>query len=113
MCKLLVILNAMVKSRFYPAVVPLLAFAGLSVGGQLEELKKISWKVIVIFMVVSTCCCFYHCSNWIQHKRGNLVDKNQYNISEKLFELNSFSKKTRQDLHKIPELSGQEFKTSQ
>ncbi|MDC9598418.1 M20 metallopeptidase family protein [Xenorhabdus anantnagensis] len=41
------------------------------------------------------------------------MNKNQYNISEKLFELNAFSKKTRQDLHKIPELSGQEFKTSQ
>ncbi|MDX7986063.1 amidohydrolase [Xenorhabdus sp. 12] len=37
---------------------------------------------------------------------------NQYNVSEKLFELSEFSKKTRQDLHKIPELSGQEFKTS-
>ncbi|MDX7999388.1 amidohydrolase [Xenorhabdus sp. Reich] len=41
------------------------------------------------------------------------MNKNQYNVSEKLFELNEFSKKTRQDLHKIPELSGQEFKTSQ
>ncbi|MBN6360015.1 MULTISPECIES: M20 metallopeptidase family protein [Providencia] len=38
---------------------------------------------------------------------------NKYNISEKLFALETFSKKTRQDLHKIPELSGQEFKTSQ
>ncbi|MGL4826993.1 MAG: hypothetical protein ACRC24_05875 [Vibrionaceae bacterium] len=34
------------------------AFAGLSVGGQLEELKKMSWKVIVIFMIVATCCFF-------------------------------------------------------
>lgn len=40
------------------------------------------------------------------------MDKNRYNVSEKLFELNEFSKKTRQYLHKIPELSGQEFKTS-
>lgn len=37
---------------------------------------------------------------------------NKYNISEKLFTLEAFSKKTRQDLHKIPELSGQEYKTS-
>ncbi|PHM57842.1 amidohydrolase [Xenorhabdus hominickii] len=41
------------------------------------------------------------------------MNKNQYNVSEKLFELNEFSKKTRQYLHKIPELSGQEVKTSQ
>lgn len=38
---------------------------------------------------------------------------NLYNINTKLLKLESFSKKTRQDLHKIPELSGQEFKTSQ
>lgn len=37
---------------------------------------------------------------------------NKYNISEKLFTLEAFSKKTRQDLHKIPELSGLEYKTS-
>ncbi|HIE4219304.1 TPA: M20 metallopeptidase family protein [Proteus mirabilis] len=37
---------------------------------------------------------------------------NIYNVSEKLFQLNDFSKKTRQDLHKIPELSGEEYKTS-
>ncbi|UNH30895.1 M20 metallopeptidase family protein [Moellerella wisconsensis] len=37
---------------------------------------------------------------------------NLYNVSEELFKLNSFSKKTRQDLHQIPELSGEEFKTS-
>ncbi|MBD2811257.1 amidohydrolase [Xenorhabdus sp. Vera] len=41
------------------------------------------------------------------------MNKNKYNVSEKLFALNEFSKKTRQYLHRIPELSGQEFKTSQ
>ncbi|KMJ45736.1 hypothetical protein ABLB69_09335 [Xenorhabdus khoisanae] len=46
------------KVSFLSCCVPLLAFAGLSVGGQLEELKKMSWKVIVIFMIVSTCCFF-------------------------------------------------------
>lgn len=38
---------------------------------------------------------------------------NKYNISDKLFALEAFSKKTRQDLHKIPEPSGQEYKTSE
>ena len=38
---------------------------------------------------------------------------NKYNISDKLFMLEAFSKKTRQDLHKIPEPSGQEYKTSE
>ncbi|WP_099124913.1 M20 metallopeptidase family protein [Xenorhabdus stockiae] len=37
---------------------------------------------------------------------------NKYNVSDTLFSLEQFSKKTRQDLHKIPELSGREFKTS-
>lgn len=38
---------------------------------------------------------------------------NQYNISEKLQAFEAFSKKVRQDLHQIPEPSGEEFKTSQ
>ena len=46
------------KVSFLSCCVPLLAFAGLSVGGQLEELKKMSWKVILIFMIVSICCFF-------------------------------------------------------
>lgn len=46
------------KISFLSCCVPLLAFAGLSVGGQLDELKKMSWKVILIFMIVSTCCFF-------------------------------------------------------
>ncbi|MBD2780315.1 M20 metallopeptidase family protein [Xenorhabdus szentirmaii] len=41
------------------------------------------------------------------------MKKNRLNVNEKLFELSEFSKKTRQDLHQLPELSGQEFKTSQ
>lgn len=51
-------IDAVAKISFLSCCVPLLAFAGLSVGGQLEELKKMSWKVILIFMVVSTCCFF-------------------------------------------------------
>lgn len=46
------------KVSFLSCCVPLLAFAGLSVGGQLEELKKMSWKVILIFILVSSCCFF-------------------------------------------------------
>lgn len=52
------ILNATAKISFLSCCVPLLAFAGLSVGGQLDELKKMSWKVIVLFLVVSTSCFF-------------------------------------------------------
>ncbi|MGL5334747.1 MAG: hypothetical protein ACRC9R_01145 [Enterovibrio sp.] len=51
-------IGAVSKISFLSCCVPLLAFAGLSVGGQLEELKKMSWKVIVIFMIVATCCFF-------------------------------------------------------
>lgn len=46
------------KIQFLSVCVPLLAFAGLSVGGQMEELQKMSWKVIVIFLIVATTCFF-------------------------------------------------------
>lgn len=46
------------KIQFLSICVPLLAFAGLSVGGQMEELQKMSWKVIVIFLIVATSCFF-------------------------------------------------------
>ncbi len=46
------------KVSFLSCCVPLLAFAGLSVGGKMDELKQMSWKVIVIFLVVSTACFF-------------------------------------------------------
>lgn len=52
------VLDATAKISFLSCCVPLLAFAGLSVGGQLDELKKMSWKVIVLFLVVSTSCFF-------------------------------------------------------
>lgn len=51
-------LESVGKIQFLSVCVPLLAFAGLSVGGQMEELKKMSWKVIVIFLVVATSCFF-------------------------------------------------------
>lgn len=46
------------KVSFLSCCVPLLAFAGLSVGGKIEELKKMSWKVVVIFLLVSSACFF-------------------------------------------------------
>ncbi|MBV7297638.1 hypothetical protein [Enterovibrio paralichthyis] len=51
-------LESVGKIQFLSVCVPLLAFAGLSVGGQMEELKKMSWKVIVIFLIVATSCFF-------------------------------------------------------
>ncbi|QKJ67072.1 hypothetical protein HQN60_10395 [Deefgea piscis] len=51
-------LESIGKVSFLSCCVPLLTFAGLSVGGQMEELKKMSWKVIVIFLIVSTSCFF-------------------------------------------------------
>lgn len=52
------LLDAIGKVSFLSCCVPLLTFAGLSVGGQMEELKKMSWKIIVLFLLVSTCCFF-------------------------------------------------------
>lgn len=51
-------LESVGKIQFLSVCVPLLAFAGLSVGGQMEELQKMSWKVIVIFLIVATTCFF-------------------------------------------------------
>lgn len=52
------LLDAVGKVSFLSCCVPLLTFAGLSVGGQMEELKKMSWKIIVLFLIVSTSCFF-------------------------------------------------------
>ncbi|WP_028862250.1 hypothetical protein [Psychromonas aquimarina] len=52
------VLDSIGKVGFLSCCVPLLAFAGLSVGGRMEELKKLSWKIIVLFLVVSTSCFF-------------------------------------------------------
>lgn len=46
------------KISFLSCCVGLLAFAGLSVGGRVAELKNHSWKIVIIFLVVSTCCFF-------------------------------------------------------
>lgn len=51
-------LDSIGKVGFLSCCVPLLVFAGLSVGGQMDELKKLSWKIIVLFLIVSTSCFF-------------------------------------------------------
>lgn len=39
---------------FLATTTPILAFAGISVGNKIEQLKKISWKLVIIAMVVFT-----------------------------------------------------------
>jgi hypothetical protein len=52
------IIDYTAKIDFLSCCVGLLAFAGLSVGGRVIELKEHSWKVVLIFLIVSTCCFF-------------------------------------------------------
>ena len=40
------------KVNFMAITTPLLAFAGLSVGNKIDELKKMSWKIILISVIV-------------------------------------------------------------
>lgn len=47
---------------FMAITTPLLAFAGLSVGNKIEELKKMSWKIVVISLVVFT-TIFFACAS--------------------------------------------------
>ena len=46
------------KINFMSTVTPLLAFAGISVGNQLEILKTLSWKLVVISFIVMTSTYF-------------------------------------------------------
>lgn len=52
------LLDSIAKVSFLSCCVPLLTFAGLSAGGQIDELKKMSYKIVLIFFVVSTSCFF-------------------------------------------------------
>lgn len=52
------IIDSISKVGFLSVCVPLLAFAGLEAGGKMNQLKKLSWKIIVIFLIVSTSCFF-------------------------------------------------------
>ena len=40
------------KVNFLATTTPILAFAGISVGNKIEELKKISWKLVIVAMFV-------------------------------------------------------------
>lgn len=40
------------KVGFLATTTPILAFAGISVGNKIDELKKISWKIVIVAMVV-------------------------------------------------------------
>lgn len=40
------------KINFLSITTPLLAFAGISVGNKIDELKKMSWKIVLISIIV-------------------------------------------------------------
>ncbi|QQK08357.1 hypothetical protein [Miniphocaeibacter halophilus] len=46
------VVNTMKPYIFSLVVLPLLGFAGISVGDQLDVLKKLSWKIVLISFVV-------------------------------------------------------------
>ena len=52
------IIDSISKVGFLSVCVPLLTFAGLEAGGKMDQLKKLSWKIIVLFLIVSTSCFF-------------------------------------------------------
>ncbi len=45
-------LNYTGKVHFLATTTPILAFAGISVGNKIEELKQISWKIVIVAMTV-------------------------------------------------------------
>lgn len=48
--------------NFMAITTPLLAFAGISVGNKIEELKSMSWKIVVISLLVFT-TIFFACAS--------------------------------------------------
>lgn len=46
------------KIDFLATTTPLLAFAGLSVGNSLDKLKSLSWKIVIVSLVVFTTAFF-------------------------------------------------------
>ena len=40
------------KVNFMAITTPLLAFAGISVGNKIEDLKKMSWKIVLTSIIV-------------------------------------------------------------
>lgn len=47
--------------EFMPLTTPLLAFAGISVGDKIQQLKAMSWKIVIISFVVFT-TIFFACA---------------------------------------------------
>nr|WP_307776296.1 hypothetical protein [uncultured Cetobacterium sp.] len=47
--------------EFMPLCTPLLAFAGISVGDKIEQLKAMSWKIVIISVIVFT-TIFFACA---------------------------------------------------
>lgn len=48
--------------NFMAVTTPLLAFAGISVGNKIEALKEMSWKIVIISLVVFT-TIFFACAS--------------------------------------------------
>ena len=48
--------------NFMAITTPLLAFAGISVGNKIEALKEISWKIVIISLIVFT-TIFFACAS--------------------------------------------------
>jgi len=48
--------------NFMAITTPLLAFAGISVGNKIEQLKEMSWKIVVISLLVFT-TIFFACAS--------------------------------------------------
>ena len=46
------------KIDFLATTTPLLAFAGLSVGNSIDKLKSLSWKIVIVSLVVFTSAFF-------------------------------------------------------
>lgn len=57
------ILNSVGNVDFMVTVTPLLAFAGISIGDKLPQLKKLSWKIAIIAIIVM--CSTYFGSAFI------------------------------------------------
>lgn len=51
--------------NFMAITTPLLAFAGISVGNKINELKAMSWKIVVISVIVFT-AIFFACASIAQ-----------------------------------------------
>ncbi|MBU5483634.1 hypothetical protein KQI86_04780 [Clostridium sp. MSJ-11] len=57
-----VFLSNVENINFMAITTPLLAFAGISVGNKIDDLKKMSWKIILIAMFIFT-AIFFACAS--------------------------------------------------